>query len=35
MLNDYLSRLKLGKEQMQVAAAIVLGVIGLLVLISD
>ncbi|MBZ5668726.1 MAG: toll/interleukin-1 receptor domain-containing protein [Acidobacteriia bacterium] len=35
VLNDYLSRLKLGKEQTQLAAAIVLGVIGRLVLISD
>lgn len=33
VLNDYLSRLKLAKEQRQIAAAFLLGVIGLLVLI--
>jgi hypothetical protein len=35
ILGDYLSRLKLGKEQKQLAAVILLGIIGLLVLISD
>lgn len=35
VLNEYLSRLKLGKEQTEVGVAIVLAVIGLLVLISD
>jgi hypothetical protein len=34
ILNDYLSRLKLGKEKAQMVVGIVLGVIGFLALIS-